>query len=102
MVVPSTKPEPFGLVAIEAMAYKKPVIAAQHGGLAEILTQNTGIYFRANDASSLAEAIQIYLQSAQLRSEHGQKGFQHFEDYYSQQAYSNRFIEAIQKQLSMS
>ena len=39
-VVPSTEPEPFGLVALEAMLAKKPVIAAKHGGLTEIIDEN--------------------------------------------------------------
>jgi len=36
-VIPSTEPESFGLVAIEAMAAAKPVIASNHGGLTEII-----------------------------------------------------------------
>lgn len=36
-VVPSTLPEPFGMVAIESMATGTPVLAAGHGGLVEIV-----------------------------------------------------------------
>ncbi|HSD14323.1 MAG TPA: glycosyltransferase family 4 protein, partial [Flavobacterium sp.] len=39
-VVPSTEPEPFGLVALEAMLASKPVVGANHGGLKEIVVNN--------------------------------------------------------------
>jgi len=39
-VVPSIEPEPFGLVAVEAMLANKPVIASNHGGLTEIIINN--------------------------------------------------------------
>ncbi|MDE8652280.1 glycosyltransferase family 4 protein [Novosphingobium album (ex Liu et al. 2023)] len=57
-VVPSRLPEPFGRVAIEAMSHARPVIAAAHGGLLEIVRDaKTGWLFKPNDAALLAEAI---------------------------------------------
>ena len=53
-VIPSTEPEPFGIVALEAMAASKPVIAANHGGLAEIVIQDeTGLLVPPGDAFAL-------------------------------------------------
>ncbi|MBV8465235.1 MAG: glycosyltransferase family 4 protein [Burkholderiales bacterium] len=58
LVVPSREPEPFGRVAIEAMAYGLPVVAARHGGLPEIVEEGqTGLLFHPNEASSLADAL---------------------------------------------
>ena len=57
-VVPSTRPEPFGLVAIEAMGVGTPVIAAGHGGLIEIVRHGQdGLHFLPGDAGDLAAAI---------------------------------------------
>ena len=56
-VVPSRQPEPFGMVAIEAMAHGRPVIAAAHGGLTEIVDESSGWFFPPNDAGALAAAI---------------------------------------------
>ncbi len=56
-VVPSRLPEPFGRVAIEAMAHARPVIAAAHGGLTEIVTGDSGWLVAPNDAAALADAI---------------------------------------------
>ncbi|MGI3130191.1 glycosyltransferase family 4 protein [Halopseudomonas pachastrellae] len=58
-VVPSTKPEPFGLVVIEAMAARIPVIAANHGGPSELIDDEvTGFLFTPNNAESLAACIE--------------------------------------------
>lgn len=58
VVVPSREPEPFGLVAIEAMSHAKPVIVAGHGGLVEIVLDGEhGWHFTPNDAGSLAAML---------------------------------------------
>jgi glycosyltransferase involved in cell wall biosynthesis len=57
-VVPSIDPEPFGMVAIEAMAASVPVIAAGHGGLLDIVVgDRTGILFEPRNSASLADAL---------------------------------------------
>lgn len=57
-VVPSRLPEPFGRVAIEAMAYARPVIAAAHGGLVEIVEDGrSGWLVTPNDPDALAGAL---------------------------------------------
>lgn len=58
IVVPSTKPEPFGRVAIEAFSYGKPVLAANHGGLTEIVEDGkNGFLFEPSDTNSFASCI---------------------------------------------
>lgn len=59
-VVPSIY-EPFGLVALEAMASECPCIAADTGGLREVVPlEGAGLRFRASDPEHLAEAaIQV-------------------------------------------
>jgi alpha-1,6-mannosyltransferase len=49
--------ETFGLVVLEAMACGVPVIAANAGALAELVTVDTGMLVRPRDAQALAEAI---------------------------------------------
>ena len=74
-IVPSTEPEPFGMVAIEAMSAGLPVIAAAHGGLLDIVQDNvTGILFTPCDADALAQAIERLATSATLRDEMGKAG----------------------------
>ena len=57
-VVPSVWHEPFGLVAIESLAAGTPVVAADSGGLAEIVEHGvTGRIVPAGDAEALADAV---------------------------------------------
>ena len=50
--------EPFGLVALEAMALGTPVVAARTGGLADIVDNGrTGLTFAPGDPGELASAV---------------------------------------------
>ncbi|TWP33493.1 glycosyltransferase family 4 protein [Leekyejoonella antrihumi] len=58
VLVPSDRPEPFGLVAIEAFARARPVIASAAGGLLEIVTHaENGWLFPVGDADALARVL---------------------------------------------
>ena len=58
VAVPSTRPEPFGLVALEAAAAGLPVAAAAHGGLPEIIRQEeTGLLVEPGSPQALAAAL---------------------------------------------
>lgn len=58
VAVPSTRPEPFGLVALEAAAAGLPVVAAAHGGLLEIIRDGeTGLLAEPGSPSALAAAL---------------------------------------------
>ena len=64
-VVPSHY-EPFGLVAIEAMASRTPVIASNVGGLKfSVADQETGLLVPPQDEVAFAEAIDSILSDAQ-------------------------------------
>ena len=58
VVVPSDRPEPFGLVAIEAFARARPVLASGGGGLLDIVTPEVdGWLFPPGDVAALAEIL---------------------------------------------
>ena len=67
-VVPSLY-EPFGLVALEAMASGCPCIVADTGGLREVVPggDRVGLRFRARDSESLAEMVEKVLTDDALR-----------------------------------
>jgi glycosyltransferase involved in cell wall biosynthesis len=59
--------EPFGNVALEALAMSVPVIAARTGGLAEIVSEDVGVLVPPNDVGALAAAISdAHAQPAKL------------------------------------
>ncbi len=58
VLVPSEKPEGFGLVAIEGFARGRPALVSTAGGLVDIVTDGVdGWFFPSGDASSLAARI---------------------------------------------
>ena len=65
-VVPSIY-EPFGLVALEAMASGCPCLVADTGGLREVVTEEVGLRFRSRDPESLGEMAERLLTDAALR-----------------------------------
>jgi glycogen(starch) synthase len=65
-VVPSLY-EPFGMVALETMAAGTPCIAADTGGLRELVVHDaTGLRFEPGDPASLASAILRLLTDSRL------------------------------------
>ncbi|MEA1940320.1 MAG: glycosyltransferase family 4 protein [Candidatus Caldatribacteriota bacterium] len=54
--VPS-RSEPFGLVAIEALACGTPVVGTDQGGLPDFITKDVGILVKVEDDIDLAKAI---------------------------------------------
>ena len=66
-VVPSIY-EPFGLVALEAMASGCPCLVADTGGLREVVpNEAVGLRFRSRDPESLGQMAERLLTDAALR-----------------------------------
>ena len=75
-VVPSLWAEPFGQVAVEAMAASKPVVASARGGLTDIvIDQETGILVAPGDAALLHDAMLKLIDDANLRRRLGSEGY---------------------------
>lgn len=74
-VLPSIQPEPFGLVIIEAMEYEIPVVATNHGGPVEIVTDGEdGYLVDYTSADQMAEKVEILLSNESLRKKMGLRG----------------------------
>ncbi len=62
-VVPSIWHEPFGLVAVEAMIRRTPVVVSNVGGLQEIVEPGvSGEVFRAGDVEDLYDKLRLFVQ----------------------------------------
>lgn len=68
-VVPSTSPEPFGLVILESMALGVPVVASRHGGPLDIINNDeSGLFHDPGDAPGLARQVVRLLADPELAS----------------------------------
>jgi glycosyltransferase involved in cell wall biosynthesis len=72
VMVPSTKPEPFGRVAAEAMSCSIPVLASNCGGLMSIIDhQVDGFLVEVNDIDSFADYIELLSDNTLQKSRMG-------------------------------
>lgn len=91
-VVPSTEPEPFGMVAIEAMMARKPVVAANHGGLTEIVVDGeTGFRFAPGNKEALAASLEKLIVNPDLRKTFGEKGRSRAIEHFSLENHIGKF-----------
>ncbi len=69
VVIPSLY-EPFGIVALEALAAGAPLVVARTGGLAELVGgTRAALTFEPGNPDDLAHCIELALSDAQLREE---------------------------------
>jgi glycosyltransferase involved in cell wall biosynthesis len=98
-VAPSVWPEPFGLVALEAMLSGRPVIASRIGGLSDtVVDGETGSLVPPGDPIALADALRRLLADRDLREQMGQAGRRRSENYRAATVVPR--IEQIYRQLS--
>ena len=97
-VVPSTEPEPFGMVAIEAMLAHKPIVGSNHGGSTEIIVNNeTGFLVTPNSVQDLVIALEKLIQNELLRKEMGEKGYLRVTTAFSVEQYVDSFEKFFEK-----
>jgi glycosyltransferase involved in cell wall biosynthesis len=95
-VVPSVDPEPFGRVAIEAMAHSLPVVATAHGGLAEIVEhERTGLLVQPGSAEELATAIGRLAASSATRAAFGNAGRLRQQQQFSQSDHDDKMADLV-------
>jgi glycosyltransferase involved in cell wall biosynthesis len=104
-VVPSLF-EPFGIVALEAMAAKSPVVVSDTGGLGEIVEHDiTGVKVYPNNTESLAWGIAKVLTDDKYRNNLRENAFKRIQEKYdwnkiAQQ--TQRIYEAVLGEYSKS
>jgi glycosyltransferase involved in cell wall biosynthesis len=87
-VVPSTWPEPFGMVGPEAMVHARPVVASSTGGVSDWLTDaEAGYLVPPGDPRALGEAIARLLASPARAHEMGLAGRRLVADRFTDSAH---------------
>lgn len=101
VVAPSTEPEAFGRIPVEAQAMGKPIIATGHGGFREtIVDGETGWLIPPGDVDALAEKLRHALTLApEEREEWGWRARQHACDYFSSDLMKHKTINVYSELL---
>lgn len=102
VVMPSMIPESFGLVGIEAMAFSKPVIAFDSGGVEEwLLDKETGFLVKRGDIYGLARAMAMLLEDKGLAERMGRRGKEKVEALYRRKRHMDALIQIYQEVIKM-
>ncbi len=95
-VVPSIWEEPFGMVALEAMAVGRPVCASRVGGLQTIVEhEKTGLLFAPGNAHELAQCLGRLLDDPPLRQRMGRAGRARVETEYTWKRIIDRYFPEL-------
>jgi glycosyltransferase involved in cell wall biosynthesis len=99
VVIPSRWQEPFGLIAIEAGAASRPVVATRSGGLPEIIVDGvTGLLAEIGDTQVLAKHVQTLINDRQRRADMGAAARHRVEQEFTQKPI--RRLEALYDSLA--
>lgn len=99
VVVPSLVHEAFGLVAAEAMALGKPVIASGRGGLLEVVGHDSPLLFDPDNPGQLVEAVLRLRSESDLYEREAARGQRRVAERFSYERWADQvatvFREAV-------
>ncbi len=91
-VVPSVVPESFGLVVLEAMATKTPVIATSKGALSSLVKNGqNGLLVKPRNSSDIAEKCNYLLENEKMRIKMGERGREDVEKKFCWEKVATKF-----------
>lgn len=98
-VVPSMWEEPFGVVALEIMAMKKPIIVTKSGGLIEVVDSESAkiVDKEENVVNNLLQAMEEFYCMGEKRVEYGEKSYQYVKSIpaFDKENYYKNFCNII-------
>lgn len=85
-----------GVILLEAMASKTPIIATTVGGIQEVIThEETGLLVPSNNSTELSASIQHMLTNKKITDDCTKKALLKTNETYSWEAVSQQFISAF-------
>lgn len=102
MVVPSVWDEPFGLVSLEAMIMKVPLVVTSVGGIPEVIENNvTGITVQPGDYEALMQAVIKMLDDGGLTGNIVENAEKRVLEYFNAHRMASQ-VEAVYEKLTKS
>jgi len=90
--------ESFGIIFIEAMRHKKPVIGCNIGGIPEIIDNGiTGLLCEPDNNSDLEKALFNLIENKSMRENMGQKGYERFKEMFTRDKMADETLEIYKK-----
>jgi len=97
-VVPSVWDEPLGLVILEAMATKTPVIATRKGGIPLIVKDGVnGLLIRPRNSKQIIHACNHLLENDKLRKRLGENARKTVEERFTWRTIGQKYIRIYQQ-----
>ncbi len=99
---PSTRPEAFGRVAIEAQSMQKPVIVSDHGGAREtVIHHHTGWRVQPGNVEDLANRMQeiIHMNHSEY-TDFGKHARKYIEEKYTLESMQQKTLSVYRKSLA--
>lgn len=88
--------ETFGLVNLEAMQYKLPIITTDEGGIPDIVINNkNGFICKRKDIDSLANEIEKLINNKDLRVSLGENGYKVFKEKFTKEKFEENIYKII-------
>ena len=98
-VLPSTEFESFGLVILEAMIYKVPVVATDVGGIPEVVKNGeTGFIVEARNPEALADNILFLLSNRELAQVMGENGYRLLLSKFTSEKMAEKYMKLVKNQ----
>jgi glycosyltransferase involved in cell wall biosynthesis len=92
--------EGFGVVCAEAMAYGRPVVAGDVGGLRDLVRhEETGLLVPPGDVGALRAAMQRLLADPDLRRRFGEAGRARIAEHFTWQRFGDETLRAYEDAL---
>lgn len=91
-----SKKEGFGIVYLEAMQYKKPVIAVNYGGPTDVIIDGeTGFLCEYDDSECLATKINLLFEDPILSTTLGANGYRRLSQNFTFEIYRERLLRIL-------
>ncbi len=96
VIIPSVCYEVFGMIVIESFSMKTPVIVNNLGSLPNIVEESGGGFVYKNKAE-LTEAMDILRTRPEIREESGEKGYNAYRKYWTEESYLKKYFDLISR-----
>lgn len=99
VLIPSVWFEAFGLVNIEAMKNKTPIIASKVGGIMDIVEHGkNGYLFKLGDYKDMSRYIKKLYKNTELSKKLGENGFKKVKEEFNEKKHYNELMKIYSNQ----